>query len=362
VVARVSKTEDEFVDPASLKLDLRNPRAGSETFTTEEQAIKHLISTADIDEIVISIQSVGWIDFEPLIVERSTRTALEGNRRLTALRLLSDPDLCKRVEYTLPASEKVATLPAQVRVRWVDDRKEARSFIAFKHINGPAKWDAFAKARYAREWLVENGASIDDVSRAVGDNNNTVLRLVNGLTVLEQAIAEGFDRADITARQFNFSHLYTALTRPSIRKYIGLPEEVGSLLAPRPVPEANLENLANLMGWLFGQAKQKREHVIKSQNPDLGKLVRVIGEPRAMAVLERDKSLRSAFDEVEPPSTRFADSLKETALSAERSLGLITHYAPSEQPGLLDTVQKLAQSVRLIRDEMKKKSAQDDDL
>nr|WP_295108299.1 hypothetical protein [uncultured Caulobacter sp.] len=353
--------DEDYVDPALLQFDLQNPRAGSDTFADEGEAISHLIASADIDEIVSSVLSAGWIDYEPLIVERGSNTVLEGNRRLAALRMIGNTAARQKAEYRLPAVSDPKPLPEKVRVRWVSNRQEARSFIAFKHINGPAKWDAFAKARYAKDWLDE-GASIADVSKAVGDNHNTVLRLVNGLIVLDQAVAEGFDKSDITAAKFNFSHLYTALTRPSVRKYVGLTDEVSAILPKDPVPKAQIGELQTVMGWLYGQSRQGREHVIRSQNPDLNQFVKVLTEPRAIAVLEKTKTLRLAFEEVEPPSFRFEEALKDTALSAERTLGLMSHFDAGTQGLLLETVQKLATSVRILRDEMRSKMQPDDDL
>ncbi|MGR4893210.1 hypothetical protein ACIPPQ_19435 [Sphingopyxis sp. LARHCG72] len=352
---------DQFIAPSSLHMDIRNPRAGAHEFADEDAAVAHLIATADIDEIVRSIQSAGWIDYEPLIVEQTTNVVLEGNRRLAAIRLMTEPALRSKLNYTLPENAGTNSAPAQVRIRYVANRAEARSFIAFKHINGPAKWDAFAKARYAKEWL-DDGADLATVSNAVGDNHSTVLRLVNGLTVLNQAVALGFDRDDITARTFNFSHLYTALSRPNVKNFLKIPEDVGNQLPANPVPPEGTENLQRLMGWLFGQQKLGQEHVVKTQNPDLGKLVRVLAEPRAMTVLDSEKSLRLAFEQVEPPSYRFEETLKATAISAERTLGLLSHFDPSTQAVLMDTTEKLAGTVRVLRNEMRTKMAQDDDL
>lgn len=352
--------DDTFVSPSILLMDIRNPRAGSREFTDGEDAVRHLIATADIDEIVKSIQAAGWIDYEPLIVESGSNVVLEGNRRLAAIRLMSDASLRNRLDYTLPAAG-THTPPDVVRVRYVANRTEARSFIAFKHINGPAKWDAFAKARYAKEWLDE-GAPLSTVANAVGDNHSTVLRLVNGLTILNQATELGFDREDITARTFNFSHLYTALSRPTVRHFLKISDDTSAQLASRPVPAEASENLMKLMGWLFGQQKMGVEHVVRSQNPDLGKLVRVLAEPRAMLVLDSQKSLRLAFEEVEPPSYRFEEILKSTALNAEKTLGLISHFDPLQQTVLLSTAEKLADTVRVIRNEMRDKVRRDDDL
>lgn len=352
--------QDVFVAPDVLHMDVRNPRAGAQAFADGDDAIRHLIGTADIDEIVRSIQAAGWIDYEPMIVERGTNVVLEGNRRLAAIRLMTKPSLREKLKYTLPHAGS-AMAPTLVRVRYVADRAEARNFIAFKHINGPAKWDAFAKARYAKEWLDE-GAPLETVSNAIGDNNNTVLRLVNGLTVLNQAAALGFDRSDITARVFNFSHLYTALSRPAVRSFLRISDESDGLFPTNPVPTAASEQLQKLMGWLFGQQKLGQEHVVKTQNPDLGKLVRVLAEPRALMVLESEKSLRLAFEEVEPPSFRFEETLKTTALNAERTLGLISHFDPTTQAMLMDTTEKLANTIKILRTAMREKISQDDDL
>jgi hypothetical protein len=284
-------SEKDSADPATLKLDLSNPRAGDRSFSDEKGVLSYLIRTADIDELVTSIQSAGWIDFEPLIVQCKTRIVFEGNRRLAALRLISDQATRESVGYRLPAVDGPKPLPASISVRWVSGRDEARSFIAFKHINGPAKWDALAKARYAAEWLAE-GEPLEKVSKSIGDTHNTVLRMVNGWRVLRQATAEGFDRSDITARRFNFSHLYTALARPNVHEYLGLQQDLDAELQENPIVKDKVDALADVMGWLFGQAKQGRQHVIKSQNPDLNMLIRILGNAQARTALAATKDLK----------------------------------------------------------------------
>jgi hypothetical protein len=286
---------------------------------------------------------------------------LEGNRRLAALRLLSDGPARKRLAYKIPNDESTPDLPDEVRLRWVEDRSEARAFIAFKHINGPFKWDALAKAKYAAQWLDE-GAELDKVSKQIGDTHNTVLRLVNGWRVLDQAHKNGFDVDDITATRFNFSHLYTALARPNARNFLALPEDPNGVLPKDPVPKANVDQLEELMGWLYGQSKQGRQHVIKSQNPDLNRLVKVLGSKQAKQVLRSTKDFVRAFEIVEPASTRFEEALAGAANIAEKALGLVSHYDPTEQPTLMDTVKGLASTVRALRDQMRKKFDGDDEL
>src|SRR5690606_13174117 len=121
-------------------------------------------------------------------------------------RLIADKDLRTKLQINLPSIEEPKPLPTEVRVLLVDDRDEARSFIGFKHINGPFKWDALAKAKYAAKWI-EDGGGIENVSRTLGDNHNTVRRLVNGWFALQQASNDGFELTQITKKNFAFSHL-----------------------------------------------------------------------------------------------------------------------------------------------------------
>ena len=96
----------------------------------------------------------------------------EGNRRLAALRILSNETLRGRLRIGLPFEPNSKALPESVRVRAASD-PEARDFIGFKHVNGTFKWDALARGKYAADWFAEDG-DIGRVSRRLGDNRHTV--------------------------------------------------------------------------------------------------------------------------------------------------------------------------------------------
>lgn len=359
-MARQTQPGNEHVPHASLHFDLKNPRF-TEAFASNEDAVEFLIKNADVDELVTSIQSSGWVDFEPLVADTRTKTVFEGNRRLAALRLLTDAKLRHRLGYVLPKTDEPRELPTNIQVKWVSNREEARSYIAFKHINGPYKWDALSKARFATDWL-DQGEPVERVAKQIGDNHKTVLRLVNGWRVLQQAEKNDFDRADITAGRLNFSHLYTALARPNAREFLSLPEEPSTVLSANPVPKQALSNLGEFMGWLYGQSRLRRQHVIKSQNPDLNRLVQVLGNKKSLNILRTTKDLAIAFEEIEPSSSRFEEALAGSLTWAERALGLVAHFEPEVQAPLSGTIKNLVSTVRSLRDEMKRKTAQDDDL
>lgn len=156
-VKNVPSLDEDFLAPGDLRFDLANPRFVDEHFKNEIEVIQYLYDHSDVDELIQSILSAGYIDFEPLIVQREKNIVFEGNRRLAALRLIESEAVRKELRVSLPDLPAAKPLPDSVRVRWVSDRSEARAFIGFKHINGPFKWDALAKAKYAAQWFQEGG-------------------------------------------------------------------------------------------------------------------------------------------------------------------------------------------------------------
>jgi len=347
----MSQFREDTANPSDLNFDLRNPRMPDYLFADEEEAIQHLVDTASLTELVDSITSSGWMDYEPMIVlDRDDQLSLddvviEGNRRLAVLRLLANPDLAKRVGQQIPNSMHAASIPASVRIWRVASRAEARDFIGFKHINGAFKWDSFAKAKYAAEWLAEE-PDLTAVSRRLGDTHNTVVRLVNGYRVLTQSERQGFDRASIPGR-FAFSHLYTGLTRPSIRDYVGL-TDTGTLLPENPIPDSHAGNLNQLMVWLYGQGPVAP--VIQSQNPDLKRLATVLESSTATAMLATSQDLEVAYETVEDKPARFTSELTALLAQAKTVSSLIGNY--DGDPELLEIAATAFKTTRAIHQSM----------
>lgn len=335
-----NETDIGFVAPSELRFDLKNPRFLDEGFATEDEVLEYLVKSVDVDELLQSIRSTGYVDFEPVIVLRDDNIVLEGNRRLAALRLLSNENLRRKMGVTLHHVPDPKSLPHEIRVKWVNERKDARAFVGFKHINGPFKWDALAKAKFAAEWF-EDGGDIDTISRTLGDNHNTVRRIVNGWYALKQATDDGFERKQRSKARFAFSHLYTALTRASVREFLGLTTE-GLAAPPRanPIPPENAQKLQTLMSWLYGQEQRGEPTLIQSQNPNLNQLSEVLGHSEARRMLLARRDLQVAFERVEPPSSRFEDSLMRAAKQCEDVIALSGAYDGDE------TLLRVAEGVR----------------
>jgi hypothetical protein len=340
-ISNIAPKETGKVLTELLDFDPNNPRLVEDGIKnpTDAQIILALADSADLAEVVESVAANGYIDIEPIIAQKNGKRwrVLEGNRRLAAIRILQDPSLAKGTGITPPriSAENLKTLK-EVTVYAVSDPDQAREYIGFKHINGPHKWEALAKARFAADWYKkekDKGITIEKIARRLGDGHDTVVRLVNGMFVLDQAEhAKIYDIKDRwPGKRFAFSHLYTALTRPGYRDFLGLPEEWRSNdPKPNPVPKKNLDNLKQVLLWLYGSKPESVKPVIISQNPDLKYLGAVLANPRARTIMMLRNDLREAHAQVERKGARFEGALVNAKQEVEVAMSQIIGYDPDD--------------------------------
>ena len=356
-----------------LRLDRGNPRlAGEAAEATDEWIIARLYRSAELDELLQSISANGYLDIEPLVVMEDDAadddglTVLEGNRRLATLRLLREPGLVRRIavaestRITLPEiNDRVRETLDEASVYPVANRERARAFIGFKHINGPQKWEAYAKAQFAADWYRKgraDGVGLEQIAQAIGDRHDTVKRMVSAIYVLEQARAEGlFDIADRYPPKFGFSHLYTALSRSQYMDYLGL-EAAWSRHDPTPdqVPQDRLTRLKQVLVWIYGSKAGDVAPVVEKQNPDIKHLGEVLAHAEALHVLEQTGDLDEAHASTESVDTRFTASLlraREAISDAARSLRA---YDGRDQ-SLLDIAEDVKETAEVVHSRMAKK-------
>ena len=117
-----------------------------------------------------------------------------------------------------------------------------------------------------------------------------------------------------------------------MRRFLGLPhDEISAVLEPEPVPQDKLDRLQQFMSWLYGRRNQpavirSQPAVIRSQNPDLNRLVAVLGNDNARSMLESTRDLAAAFDQVEDKHLKFSQTLMVTIRDAEETLKLVPHF------------------------------------
>ncbi len=359
------------VNVDSLKLDRENPRLVSVSArTTEESIVAQLYRGEELGELLQSITANGYLDIEPLIVWLAPGdqqfTVLEGNRRLAAIRLFREPALVEaisrieRLKISVPdISPEIMATFSEVSVYRVPERDAARSFIGFKHINGAAKWGSYAKAKFAAEWYRSGNVSLEVISEKIGDRHDTIKRMVAAIYVLEQAeSANIFSISNRKITKFNFSHLYTALSRSTYMDYLGLATAWSRYdPKPDPVPIENLPRLRDVLIWIYGSKEEESEPVVQSQNPDIKNLGEVLTSAEGIHILRAGGTLAEAH-----ASTRSADeTLSQSLIRARSTLRDAANNLrgfDGHDQSLLNIAEDVSESAQTILDRMKKKYQQ----
>ena len=152
-----------------LILDLDNPRVGSTSSQSEALASIVRLNSGHFQNLMASIRDYGLDPGDSLYVVREEDsldfTVLEGNRRLSALKVLSNPDILAGTDLTentkkLLAREAVGFDPAQVEpIRCVrfDDREEANDWIRRRHTGtaggeGRITWKPLEIQRFSNDY------------------------------------------------------------------------------------------------------------------------------------------------------------------------------------------------------------------
>lgn len=358
----VGKKETKQVDVELLHFDTNNPRFTPDKRPdgdTDAAIVAELARTADLSELVQSIGTSGYINIEPLVVvvRDGKLVVLEGNRRLAALKALRDEELAKHAKLTLPDFDhEIRATMDNILVYRVEREEDARELIGFKHINGPQAWDAFAKASFAARWLdsqanEEKPLKLLEIANRMGDKHATIHRMVTAYYVLMQAERlEIFRMEDRYKRAFSFSHLYTGLSYSEFTDYLGMPRPKRDQDPSRdPVRPEYHEKLRNVLTWLYGSKDREIQPVVRSQNPDLGRVRDVLKSKSGTRVLEQTSRLDDALITATPKDLRFSQHIVEANGQLRLALETLDGFDPESQSEIQEIVASAAKRIQVIK-------------
>ncbi len=359
---------DEIVDipVRQILLDPQNARLAWRVGDDSQKELVNVLWTEmAVDEVAWSIAENGFFRSEPLfvIIQNPNETdpakqrfvTIEGNRRLASVLLLRDKKLREQVgAANLPVIEEtrkaeLAELPAII----YPSRESLWTTVGFRHINGIKPWDSYSKAQYVADVYEKYSIPLDDIADKIGDRHATVKRLYRGYKVLEQAEAQGvFSREDRARNRFYFSHLYTALDQKEFQDFLDLDSETS--LRPNPVPQSRLDELGELMTWLYGKRSENIEPVVRTQNPDLNTLRKVISTERSLSALRSGYTLDRSHQIAIGDRKLFRDALTSAKVELQNAKATVTTGYGGEED-LLEIALDVSSLADSILQEMEEK-------
>ena len=344
----------KFVPLEKLKLDSKNPRLPSSFYNkSEDEIIKWMLKDESIIELMLAIGQHDFFVGEALLVVKNgdNFTVVEGNRRLTSLKLLSNPSLAtireKRVEQvSAEAIKKPDSIPCIV----FDEKEQIMQYLGYRHVTGIKPWSVASKAKYLHGLLLtleSKGLKNQSVELAkkIGSRSDYVKKLLIGYKIYEIIKDDGFYQIpQLNETTFHFNYITASLQRTNIRQFIGI-YEISSInnLENINIDENNLKILIDLF---FRKNDQNKSRVLGDNN-DLTKLDHIFSDSKiTKRFFEEGLSLNDAYDLINISESSFTQGLNKSLNELKR----VKEYSHKLENYDKDNIKILEEIVALCRE------------
>ena len=361
---------------SDLYFDPENPRFAALSFDKSDECavIRHMNDEESLIDLLRSIADAGYFSGEPLLVyrKRGRLIVAEGNRRLSALKVLNNPDL-----LDLPSVREIADhpnhRPETVPCIEFARREDILVYLGYKHITGTKSWGSLEKAIYLNQlknMLLADKPDLqgqDDavhkmLARQIGSQSPTVAKTLAAYKIFERGkereakTGRFFDIQGLGAQDIDFSLIYTALGYESIYTHLGL--SASSDVAQQ---NFNEEGGQELIRWLFKEDEKGRRVVSDSRR--LKELSRVLKSEAATARLRETGDLELAFrlsDGYIAAFDKALDAASGQRKELERLLDEIKRSSSVQQPETMlvrrhaDDLEDLGRKFRDLADDVER--------
>lgn len=241
-----------------LELDSSNPRLISDNHDNSQTDLASTIAIKfEALEIAKSIARNGFFVNDPLIVIATDNpniwTVVEGNRRLTALMGLAFEDVrdafYQKEDWDQIAKSTSLSPDTLVPCVKVDDRSQVASIIGFRHISGILDWTPYAQASYIAHLIETEGHNFEIVAEMIGKSRTDVTNLYRNFAIARQASNAGIASTELEGA---FSLLTVAMSSPHLRAHVSAPSGREVTPTSEPIPAGKIDELSELVGWIFG--------------------------------------------------------------------------------------------------------------
>jgi hypothetical protein len=329
-----------YIPLEKLNFDPQNPRLPTDLTgkNDENKIIDYMLRDASLLELMRSIHESDYYRSEPLLVvpNKDKYLVVEGNRRLAALKLLSNPQLAKVREKSV--NEIVNTrgyAPDSIPCILHEKRELILDYLGYRHITGVKSWGALEKARYLEQLYKKHKKkdteqTFKTLAKMIGSRADYVGKLLAALKLYRYANDKAYFRLNITEKDIDFSILSTAIGYNNIYTFIGL-------ASSNDIDESHIDE--KNYDFLFKRLYDPQLKINESR--ELSDLSSVLGHPAALAMYRKGISLSEAVYYTNTP----IETLKQFLIEAKKSL--------TNARNCLDKLPELGEESELIYDQVK---------
>lgn len=352
----------------NLRLDPENPRIPENYRTADTADLAALMEMGfEAFPVAESIAELGYFNAEPLIVIPSSTEAgawivVEGNRRLTALLGLTYPAV--RNGFATPerwhklAAKRSLSPDVRIPVVMHESRDTTHAEVARVHVTGKLPWRPFMQARYIAARIAE-GRSFQEVADLIGITKTKAADLYRDQAVLLQAQSEGLDTVQV---ENAFSLLTVAMGSTKVRAHVGAPLGSQTVIGQDPIPADKIDNLKEVIQWIFGDEDHEALISDSRQIPQLGN---VIANEVGLSTLRAGKTLEEAKQSVQAAGLDPVTSITKRLVAAKNSLSSasddIAEFASNDDvTDLVDDIASILESMRSTIEEVRVDTSDND--
>lgn len=374
-----------------IEVDKKNPRLVPYLENPDESSQFDLISVLyenfDTETIAMSLVENGYFDEEPIIVvpniippdfsfasydnpddlanalktlidkDKISFTVVEGNRRTSAIKLITDLSLRKKlgIDKFYPKTDDdekifdISNIPCII----YEKREDVSSYLGVRHIAGLLKWEAFAQAAYTASVIdqeLDKGLSIADsikqVQKVVGDRSDKLRKQYITYKLFTEA-RNNLENFDVRPIIDKFSLLTVAYNSSSIRDYIGVESYAKVNLENELVDSNKLDEFKNLLTWIYGNKETNEQPVLTDSRKITNTLSHVVKEPEAVEYLLKYKDLDGAYERTGGEREYLSKKLTSASRAVQTSLKFAYKYKNDDE--LLKQVAELEELIKALK-------------
>ncbi|HNY45053.1 MAG TPA: ParB/Srx family N-terminal domain-containing protein [Bacteroidales bacterium] len=356
----MSNVKHEKIPVTNLILDSKNPRLPkSMSNKSEKEIINFLLSDASLIELMLAISKNDFFEGEQLLVvpdEGDKYLVVEGNRRLSAVKLLHNPELGEvyksKIEQVIREAEhKPTDLPCLI----FEDKDEILKYLGYRHITGIKSWKLLEKARYLAKLKNDYFPSYSissasrEIAKMIGSRKDYVVRVLAGYKLYEIIENNGFYRiSGLDDTTFYFNYLADSLSRSNIAEFLGV-----DFNKDNPTENVQYTNLKEWTNWLFNKELPNK---IIGDSENLNTLNKVIASPEALKAFRDGENLFVAIEFTDEFDVQFENAIKNSIRHMEKADLLtvkVVHFYSSLDEDLNEIYQRIKKikSAKGLRDD-----------
>jgi len=294
----------QYIPLEELKLDLKSPRLPIH-LSNEKDIIELILQDSSIITLMLSIGENGFFIGESLLVieENNQHIVVEGNRRLTALKILDNPKLAtlheRRIKQVL---DETAYRPKDIPCILFEKREEILQHLGYKHITGTKTWNMLTKAQYFNNLIpyLKSKTFImqtREIAKIVGTKSNYIK-----ISLISYKL---YEMVNLDKSIFYFNYIADALKYETVIKFLNI-----NLNSENPLKKLDKNNLQIITQIFFNKKSE-----IFINKDDLIKLDKIFLDSDDNKILKKDNIILLKYSNIFLLKNGIQDIIKEFFVS-----------------------------------------------